>query len=357
MRSTYGEALKLTIYGQSHDPHIGMILEGIPAGLSIDMEALQSLLNRRAPGKNECSTSRREADIPHFLRGITDGCTNGQPLEAIIYNQDVRSGDYEQFKIYPRPGHADYTAYVKYGNDAGISGGGHFSGRMTAPLCIAGGLCMQWLNNMGVQITAHIFSIADVTDTAFNPMMPELQEIGTDFPVLDSQKGALMCQRILEAKTDGDSLGGTIECAATGLPAGWGGPMFAGIESRIAQIVYGIPAVKGVEFGSGFLAAQLKGSENNDAFAVEGGKIVTRTNHCGGILGGITDGMPVIFRVAMKPTPSIAKPQNTVNLLDLREQVISVTGRHDPCIVPRAVPVIEAAAAIALYDAYLLQEV
>lgn len=357
MRSTYGEALKLTIYGQSHDSHIGMILEGIPAGLSVDMETLQSLLNRRAPGRNEWSSGRREADVPHFLSGISDGHTDGQPIEAIIYNQDVRSKDYTKFQDCPRPGHADYTAYAKYGDRAELNGGGHFSGRMTAPLCIAGGLCMQWLEKMGIRVAAHISKIADIADSSFNPMDPELYKISPTFPVLDEQQGASMVKRILAAKSEGDSLGGVIECAAIGLPAGWGGPMFAGIESRIAQIVLGVPAVKGIEFGSGFLAAELKGSENNDAFSVHGDQVFTLTNHCGGILGGITNGMPIIFRVAMKPTPSIALPQQTVNLKDKCECTVTVTGRHDPCIVPRAVPVIEAATALALFDSYLLQEV
>lgn len=357
MRSTYGEALRLTIHGQSHEPHIGMILEGIPAGLAVNQEALQALLDRRAPGRNELSSNRREADVPHFLSGITDGFTNGQPIEAIIHNLDVRSGDYDQFRQCPRPGHADYTAIVKYGNKIDINGGGHFSGRMTAPLCIAGGLCMQWLRNMGIQIAAHISQIADVKDSPLNPVQPELHDISPAFPVLNAQQGAIMQERILTAKSNGDSLGGIIECAVVGLPIGLGGPMFAGIESRIAQIVYGIPAVKGVEFGNGFHTAELRGSENNDAFALCDGKVITLTNNCGGILGGITNGMPLIFRVAIKPTPSIALPQKSVNLVNMRESTIAVTGRHDPCIVPRAVPVIEAAAAIALFDAYLVQEV
>lgn len=356
MRSTYGEALRLTIYGQSHGPHIGIILEGIPAGLAVDQEALQVLLDRRAPGRNELSSTRSEADIPHFLSGITAGYTNGQPIEAIIRNLDVRSGDYDQHRECPRPGHADYTAIVKYGNNTNIDGGGHFSGRMTAPLCIAGGLCIQWLRNMGIQIGAHISQIADVKDSHFNPIQPELHDVSPTFPVLNAQQGAIMQERILTAKANGDSLGGIIECAAVGLPVGWGGPMFAGIESRVAQIVYGIPAVKGVEFGSGFHTAELRGSENNDAFALCDGKVVTLTNNCGGILGGITNGMPLVFRVAIKPTPSIALPQKSVNLVNMCESTITITGRHDPCIVPRAVPVIEAAAAIALFDAYLVQE-
>lgn len=356
MRSTYGEALKLTIYGHSHGPHVGMILEGCPAGLPVDLKALQVFLNRRAPGNKAYSSQRHETDVPQFLCGLTDGRTNGAPIEAIIQNHDVRTGDYALFQTCPRPGHADYTAYVKYGTNAEMSGGGHFSGRMTAPLCIAGGLCIQWLSALGVQIGAHISQIADVADSCFDPIAPEIDKISTDFPVLNTEQGAIMRERILGAKDEGNSLGGIIECAAVGLPAGLGGPMFSGMESRIAQIAYGIPAVKGIEFGSGFHAAALKGSEHNDAFAVQDGKIITLTNNCGGILGGITNAMPLIFRVAFKPTPSISLPQQSVDLKKMSEKTITVTGRHDPCIVPRAVPAVEAAAAIAIFDAYLLQE-
>ena len=353
MSSTYGENLKLSIFGQSHAPAIGMTLDGIPAGLPVDLEALQAFLNRRAPGQNDYSTPRKEEDRPEFLSGLLDGHTCGAPLAAIIRNTNTRSGDYSNLKDCPRPGHADYTAQVKYGGFQDVAGGGHFSGRLTAPLCIAGGLCKQWLEAKGIRIGAHIAAIAGVSDVPFDPMNPQLDDVDTLFPVLDAQAGAGMREAVSAARMSLDSVGGIIECAATGLPAGLGEPMFGGVEGRIAQIVYGIPAVKGVEFGIGFEAASLRGSENNDPFRMENGKVVTSTNHCGGILGGITNGMPLLFRAAFKPTPSISQSQQSVSLSRGENQELVVKGRHDPCIVPRAVPVVEAAAAIAIFDLLL----
>lgn len=353
MSSTYGENLKLSIFGQSHAPAIGMTLDGIPAGLTVDLEKLQQFLNRRAPGQNDFSTPRREEDRPEFLSGLLNGFTCGAPLAAIIRNTNTRSGDYANLMDCPRPGHADYTAQVKYGGYQDAAGGGHFSGRLTAPLCIAGGLCKQWLEAKGIRIGAHIAAIAGIPDTPFDPIKPQLSSVGADFPVLNPEAGARMRQAISDAKRDLDSVGGIIECAVTGLPAGLGEPMFGGVEGRIAQIVYGIPAVKGVEFGIGFEAANLQGSENNDDFRMEEGKVVTSTNHCGGILGGITNGMPLLFRAAIKPTPSISQAQQSVSLSRGENQELVVKGRHDPCIVPRAVPVVEAAAAIAIFDMLL----
>lgn len=353
MSSTYGENLKLSIFGQSHGPAIGMTLDGIPAGLPVDFEKLQQFLNRRAPGQNDWSTPRKEEDRPEFLGGILDGCTCGAPVAAVIYNKNTRSGDYENLKDCPRPGHADYTAQVKYGGFQDAAGGGHFSGRLTAPLCIAGGLCKQWLEEMGIRIGAHIEWIGGIQDIPFDPIEPELDAVSHPFPVIDSHSGALMQSIIATAASKGDSIGGVVECAVTGLPAGIGEPMFGGVESKIAQIVYGIPAVKCVEFGIGFEVAGKQGSENNDAYIDSDGELKTVTNNCGGILGGITNGMPVIFRAAFKPTPSISKPQQTVNLKTGEITTIKVQGRHDPCIVPRAVPVVEAAAAIAIYDLIL----
>lgn len=355
MSSTYGENLKLSIFGQSHGAAIGMTLDGIPAGLPVDLEALQAFLNRRAPGQNDYSTPRREEDRPEFLSGVLDGHTCGAPLAAIIRNTNTRSGDYANLKDCPRPGHADYTAQVKYGGSQDAAGGGHFSGRLTAPLCIAGGLCKQWLEARGIRIGAHIAAIAGVRDIPFDPMNPQLDAVGMLFPVLDAQAGAGMREAVSAARMDLDSVGGIIECAVTGLPVGLGEPMFGGVEGRIAQIVYGIPAVKGVEFGIGFEAANLRGSENNDPFRMEHGKVVTATNHCGGILGGITNGMPLLFRAAIKPTPSISQVQQSVSLSLGENRELVVKGRHDPCIVPRAVPVVEAAAAIALFDLILEQ--
>ena len=353
MSSTYGENLKLSIFGQSHGPAIGMTLDGIPAGLPVDLEKLQQFLNRRAPGQNDWSTPRKEEDRPEFLGGILDGYTCGAPIAAVIYNKNTRSGDYENLKDCPRPGHADYTAQVKYGGFQDAAGGGHFSGRLTAPLCIAGGLCKQWLEEMGIRIGAHIEWIHGIDDNHFDPLNPQLDQIGTGFPVLDVVCGEQMQEEIEEARSNGDSVGGIIQCAIVGLPTGLGEPMFGGVESKIAQIAYGIPAVKGIEFGPGFASAYREGSYNNDHFCVRDGKIKTFTNDCGGILGGITNGMPVIFQVAIKPTPSISKPQQTVNLKTGEITTIQIKGRHDPCIVPRAVPVVEAAAAIAIYDLIL----
>ena len=353
MSSTYGENLKLSVFGQSHGPAIGMTLDGIPGGLPVDTDKLQKFLNRRAPGQNDWSTPRREEDKPEFLSGIMDGFTCGAPIAAVIHNHNTRSGDYDNLKDVPRPGHADYTAQIKYGGFQDAAGGGHFSGRLTAPLCIAGGLCKQWLEEMGIHIGAHIDFLGGITDTAFDPLEPEISYVKESFPVLSVSASQAMRKRIDEVRQMHDSIGGEIECAITGLPAGLGEPMFGGVEGRIAQIVYGIPAVKSLEFGAGKSVAYSLGSRMNDAFCVRDGKIQTETNHSGGILGGITNGMPVIFRVAIKPTPSIGKIQKSVNLQTMEEVQLEIKGRHDPCIVPRAVPVVEAAAAIAIYDLIL----
>ena len=353
MSSTYGENLKLSIFGQSHGPAIGMTLDGIPAGLPVDVEKLQQFLNRRAPGQNDWSTPRKEEDQPECLAGLLDGYTCGAPIAAVIHNKNTRSGDYANLKDCPRPGHADYTAQIKYGGFQDAAGGGHFSGRLTAPLCIAGGLCKQWLEELGIRIGAHILAIGECGDRYFEPTDPEIKSVPAEFPVLDPEAGKAMQDYIAQARAAGDSVGGIIECAITGLPAGIGEPMFGGVESRIAQIVYGIPAVKGVEFGVGFECACLPGSQSNDDFEIIDGKIVTQTNHAGGILGGITNGMPVIFSVAMKATPSIGSAQQSISLSRMENTTLEIKGRHDPCIVPRAVPVIEAAAAIAIYDMIL----
>lgn len=355
MSSTYGDKLKLSIFGQSHGPVIGMCLDGIPAGLPVNFEKLQLFLNRRAPGGDAFSTTRKEADSPEFLSGIVDGFTCGAPIAATIPNQNTRSGDYDNLKDCPRPGHADYTAQIKYKGFQDVAGGGHFSGRLTAPLCIAGGLCKQWLEEKGIQIGAHILNLSGIADEpdTLDWINPDFSKIRNDFPVVNHEAGKKMQDAINDAKKDGDSVGGIIECIIQGLPAGLGEPMFGGIESKLAQIIYGIPAVKGLDFGSGFCGSYLRGSQNNDAYAIEDGRIVTKTNNSGGILGGISNGMPLVFSVAIKPTPSIAKTQNSVSISQMKEQSLSVQGRHDPCIVPRAVPVVEAAAAIAVMDLYL----
>ena len=355
MSSTYGDTLKLSIFGQSHGNAIGMTLDGIPAGLPVDLEELQKFLNRRAPGQNDFSTSRREEDAPEFLAGIVNGYTCGAPIAAIIHNRNTRSGDYENLKDCPRPGHADYTAQIKYNGFQDVAGGGHFSGRLTAPQCIAGGLCKQWLRKSGIEIAAHINVIAGISDEPLylDWINPDFSLIQGDFPVLNPDAGVKMREAIAAAKADGDSVGGVIECMVTGLPAGIGEPMFGGMESKIAQIIYGIPAVKGLDFGSGFTGSYLRGSQNNDAYIIENGNVSTQSNNSGGILGGITTGMPLVFSVAVKPTPSISKAQQSISLSKREEQQLQIKGRHDPCIVPRAVPVVEAAAAIAVFDAYL----
>ena len=350
MSSIYsGAVLRLSVFGQSHAEAVGMTLEGLPAGLPVDLDALQGFLNRRAPGRNNWSTPRKEEDRPEFLCGLKDGKTCGAPLTAIIRNRNTRSGDYEQLRQIPRPGHADYAARLRYGDAWDGAGGGQFSGRMTAPICIAGGVLLQMLEAKGIRADARIRSVAGIEDAS-----PFTESVARkEFPTVSDEAGEAMKAVIAAARADGDSVGGVIECVITGVPGGLGGPMFDGVENRISQLAFAIPAVKGVEFGSGFQAAEMRGSQNNDAFAVEDGRIVTETNHAGGILGGITTGMPVVFRVAVKPTPSIAQPQKSVNLETLQPETLCITGRHDPCIVPRAVPVVEAIAALAIADLVL----
>jgi chorismate synthase len=357
MSSQYGKKLIISIFGQSHSPAIGVNIEGLPAGIAIDMHALGKFLARRAPGQNELTTARTEADTPEILSGLVNGITCGAPLAAIIRNNDTRSADYREVFDIPRPSHADYTANVKYNGYQDVAGGGHFSGRLTAPLCLAGGICLQILHTLGIEIGAHILRIGSIEDTAFDPVHVSKADFdliqSNLIPTLRSEAGDSMRAAILEAKEKGDSVGGAVECSAIGLPAGLGDPIFDGIENRIAGIVFGRPAVKGIEFGSGFAGAERTGSQNNDSFYMEDGKVKTRTNNSGGILGGISNGMPVLFRVAFKPTPSIALEQESVSLSRREITIFQIKGRHDPCIVLRAVPCVEAAAAIALYDAYL----
>lgn len=355
MSSTYGDNLKLSIFGQSHGTAIGMTLDGIPAGLKVDTEKLQEFLNRRAPGQHDYDTPRKEEDRPEFLSGLLNGYTCGAPIAAVIYNTNTRSVDYSNLQDCPRPGHADFTAQIKYGGYQDAAGGGHFSGRLTAPLCIAGGLCKQWLEDRGIQIAAHIVSIGGIADDPvyLDWVNPDFSAICRDFPVLNSEAGKKMRQKIAEARKNRDSVGGIIECIVKGIPAGIGGPMFGGMEGKLAQAIYGIPAVKGLDFGSGFSGSYLLGSENNDDFTVNDGKITTVTNQAGGILGGITTGMPIVMQVAVKPTPSIAAKQQSVSFKEMTQKQLQIVGRHDPCIVPRAVPVVEAAAAVAIFDALL----
>lgn len=349
------EHLKIEIFGLSHSPEIGVILQGLPAGEPVDQEKLQAFLERRAPGRSAEATARKEPDKAEFITGLVNQQTDGSALKAIIKNTNTRSHDYDNVLDVPRPGHADYPAYVKYRGKQEAAGGGHFSGRLTAPLCIAGGICLQVLQRTGIDIGAHIYSIQNIYDTPFNPMDPSLSLSGS-FPVINAEAGEQMKQLIRKTKAAGDSVGGIIECAATGLPVGLGEHMFYGIENTISRLAFAVPAVKGIEFGEGFHAAMLYGSENNDAYYMQQGKVQTKTNHHGGLLGGMTSGMPLLFKTAIKPTPSIAKEQDSVSLTKKENTKLIIRGRHDPCIVPRAVPVMEAVCAIALYDALLTEK-
>ncbi|MDO4436750.1 MAG: chorismate synthase [Coriobacteriaceae bacterium] len=359
MASMYGNVLHLSIFGQSHSPAIGCSIDGLPAGIAVDEEKLQEFLNRRAPGRSDTSTTRREADAPEFIAGVTDGFTNGAPLAAIIRNTNTRSVDYNNLRRIPRPGHADLPAQIKYRGYQDVSGGGHFSGRLTAPLCIAGGIALQALEERGIRIAAHISSLGPdrIEDTPLDPLKPnnvQLDAIAANpLPCVSAAAAQRMHACIMDAKNELDSVGGIIECVAYDVPAGLGDPMFDGIENRIARIAFGIPAVKGVEFGAGMEAAHLRGSENNDPYRVGDDGAAPLSNHAGGILGGITTGAPIVWRMAVKPTPSIGRKQQSVDLTTDSNAELVVHGRHDPCIVPRAVPVAEAACALALLDAML----
>lgn len=356
--NTYGINIKLKIYGGSHDEKIGMTLDGIPSGEHIDLEALYAFMSRRAPGKDPYSTKRKEPDKPILLSGLDDnGVTSGERIEAVIYNTNQHSGDYASLVDIPRPSHADYAARMKYGESVDLRGGGHFSGRLTAPMCIAGGICLQILEKRGISIAAHISSVGNISDESFDKVSVSSADLtalrARPFPTISEAAEQKMRAEIEKARLEGDSVGGTVECAAIGLPVGWGEHMFCGVEGRIAAIIFGIPAVKGLEFGLGFASSALLGSQNNDPFETDGEHIYTKTNNCGGILGGMTNGMPLILRAALKPTPSIAKEQDSISLSRKENVKLVIGGRHDPCIVPRAVPVLEAATAIALVDMML----
>jgi len=357
MSSMYLSNLKISIFGQSHSAGIGVVIDGLPAGEAVDMEALQAFMARRAPGGKAWATARKEADAPEILSGLAGGKTCGAPLAAVIRNSNTRASDYDNLRDLPRPGHADYTAHVKYSGFQDVSGGGHFSGRLTAPLCIAGGIMEQILERKGIHIGAHLLQVGSARDAAYDPVKLDAQTLaaaaGKVFPVLDDAAGEAMQAQIQAAKAELDSVGGVIECGATGLPVGLGDPMFDGMENRIARIVFAVPAVKGLEFGAGFDVARMRGSENNDVYYMDNGQVKTRSNHAGGILGGITSGMPLIFRAAIKPTPSIARPQRSISLSRGEDAELIIQGRHDPCIAPRAVPVMEAALALAIMDSIL----
>lgn len=358
MASVFGKNITISIFGQSHSNAIGVTIDGLPAGFKIDMNELADFLKRRAPGSSQYATPRKEADLPEFLSGIIDDTTCGAPLTAIIRNTNTRPGDYRNLADVPRPGHADYTAQIKYNGFQDPTGGGHFSGRLTAPLCIAGGICLQILKKKGIHIGAHISKIGNIKDIPYDPCNVKVADfeksLGKALPVIDEKAENSMSELILEKKSQGNSIGGTIECAIIGMPVGIGNPMFDGLENRISQCIFGVPAIKGIEFGAGFDVSEMTGTENNDSFYIdEDGNVKTKTNNHGGILGGISSGMPIIFRVAVKPTPSISITQESISISKKENANLEIKGRHDPCILPRAVPCIEAAAAIAIFDMLL----
>lgn len=354
MSGVWGNHLKLSIFGESHGDCIGIVIDGLPAGLNLDLNYISKEMARRAPGKDDLTTPRKESDKFEILSGCFNEHTTGAPLVSVVWNQDKRSHDYEKLKDIVRPGHADYTARLKYAGFNDYRGGGHFSGRLTAPLVFAGALAKQILGKKEIIIGSHILSIGQIKEQYFdsvNISKELLQElIESSFPVMDEKKSTEMKELILKVKSEKDSIGGIVETAVINIPIGVGSPFFDSVESKIAQLLFAIPAVKGVEFGKGFEISKLKGSEANDPFTLRDGEIVTQTNHSGGLLGGITNGMPLVFRTAFKPTPSIGKIQKTVNIAERKNVELEITGRHDPCIVLRALPVIEAAAALALLD-------
>ena len=355
MSSIYGNNLKVSIFGESHSKAIGAVIDGLPAGEQIDLEKVQAFLERRAPGRNRFSTPRREGDVPEIVSGLINGKTVGSALCAVIANSDTRSSDYNNVLTVPRPSHADYPSFVRSGVIQ--PGGGQYSGRLTAPLCFAGAVCAQLLERHGITIAAHISAIENVNDDLFDPTAVTVQELETvkskPFPVLNDASAVQMQDAIDRAASERDSVGGIIECCVLGMNAGIGEAMFDGIENRIASAVFGIPSVKGLEFGAGFDISRMRGSVANDSYYVDGATVKTHTNNNGGILGGMSTGMPIIFRVAIKPTPSIGIEQKSVDLTTMSNTTLTVKGRHDPCIVPRAVPCVEAAAAIAVLDTLL----
>lgn len=358
MSNSFGQKLKVTIFGESHGVGIGCVIDGLPAGMTIQWDKVREEMARRAPGNSNLATPRKEKDAFEILSGYFNDHTTGTPLAMEIRNTSQHSSDYHILKDHMRPGHADYTGHVKYEGFNDYRGGGHFSGRITAPLTFAGAIARQVLEKKGIYIASHVTEIHGISDRKFNPMGETRETFdrlrAQKLPVLTSDAGKKMEEEILQAKNEGDSVGGIVECMVMGLPTGLGDPFFDSLESELAHMMFSVPAVKGIEFGEGFGMASLKGSEANDPMEYINEKVVATTNQNGGILGGISSGSPVIFRLAVKPTPSIGKEQHTVNISSKENTLLSVRGRHDPCIVPRAIPVIENAAALVILDAMLV---
>lgn len=357
MSSLFNGGISVSLFGESHGKAIGVILDNLPAGEEIDLEKIGVFMARRAPKKDGTSTMRNEKDIPEILSGLFNGRTTGTPLCAMIRNNDQHSNDYGNISHIARPAHADHTGYLRYNGANDPRGGGHFSGRITAPLVFAGAVCAQILEHRGITTGAHIVSIKNVSEQRFDPISITAEKLdyvkSRVFPTISEETGAEMRKLINLAREDLDSVGGVVECAAVGFPAGIGSPMMDGLENTISRLVFAIPAVKGIEFGNGFDCTELFGSENNDEYILNNGTIETTTNNHGGILGGISSGMPIIFRTAFKPTPSISRPQKSVDFKELTQEELIIKGRHDPCVVPRAVPCVEAAMNIALVSALM----
>ncbi|MCD3352127.1 chorismate synthase [Clostridium botulinum D/C] len=353
MSGIWGSKIKYSIFGESHGKAIGITIDGLPAGIELDLNEVNREMRRRAPGKSKLSTSRVEMDEFEILSGYFNNKTTGTPLCAIIQNLDKHSKDYEKTKDLMRPGHADFTGYIKYSGFNDYRGGGHFSGRLTAPIVFAGAIAKQILKRNNIIIGSHIKSIGSIEEEYFRVSIKEevLEELSRKtFATIDDEKGKEMQEAILELRNNMDSIGGIIECAVLNMPPGLGEPFFGSVESVLSSLLFSIPAVKGVEFGAGFSISKMKGSQANDEFYIENEKVKTYTNNNGGILGGITNGMPLIFRSAFKPTPSIAKEQKTINILNKENTTIKIQGRHDPCIVQRAVPVVEAITAMGILE-------
>lgn len=353
MSATWGTNIELSIFGESHGKAIGVVIGNLPAGIALDMEAIKKDMGRRAPGKNKMSTARKESDEVEIISGVIDNITTGAPLTGLIYNSDQHSKDYSYLKELMRPGHSDYSAYEKYHGFNDVRGGGHFSGRLTAPIVFAGSIAKQILKQMGIQVGAHIKSIKDIEDDSFGIDVNE--EILNDlllqeYPTINKEKYTLMKKTIEQARINQNSVGGMIECAIINVPAGIGNPFFDSIESHLSPLLFSIPAVKSVSFGIGEEITNLLGSEANDSYYIDNGVVKAKTNHNGGILGGISNGMPITFKVGIKPTPSISLKQETINVKTKQTAILEVKGRHDPCIVPRAIVVVEAMAALGILD-------
>ena len=358
MRNTLGNLITVTLFGESHGECVGAVIDGLPAGIRIDMDYINREMNKRR-SVSAISTARSEEDIPHFVSGVKDGFTEGTPVTILIENTDAKPADYEKMKNIARPGHADYTAQVKYRGYQDASGGGHFSGRLTAPLVAAGSIVRKALEDKGILIGTHIDSLNGIEDYDFNwdDLENDLRTLNDrQFAVLNDEMAERMMERIKSAREDRDSVGGVLETVISGLPAGIGEPSFSSVESELAKAMFSIGAVKGIQFGAGFRFANMTGSEANDPFRVVDGKIVTLTNNNGGINGGITNGMPVVFSTVIKPTPSIGRLQETVNFETMENVELEIKGRHDPAIIHRARTVVDALTALVIADLICIEK-